>query len=271
MYSCQSYILKKENNIKPLSHKKIERSLVKVNEKLFASKFELDNFTYQEFLNSLLQKGDSLSFEKSKIESHHWDKFVYYGMPMINDSYSNHPAYENFPVVNVSHQGAQLFCQWMTEFYHQFPKRKYQKVIFRLPTEEEWKVAARSGKDYGDYTWIGNIRDRNGNFKAKFKYIPQTLLKADSEMLVLASKPHPKIYFNSKHPDPVKSYSPNDLGIYNMCGNVAEMLLKEGRTKGGSWNSSGYYLGIESEDEFEGFKEGSPMIGFRYFMEVIEE
>jgi hypothetical protein len=67
----------------------------------------------------------------------------------------------------------------------------------------------------------------------------------------------------------VTQYSPNPLGLYNLSGNAAEMLLEKGSTKGGSWGSSGYYVRIDAEDEFEGF-ESSPYVGFRYFMEVKE-
>ena len=49
------------------------------------------------------------------------------------------------------------------------------------------------------------------------------------------------------------------------------MLAQPGRTKGGSWASYGYYIQIGAEDEFAGFTEPSPKIGFRYFMEVVEE
>ena len=49
------------------------------------------------------------------------------------------------------------------------------------------------------------------------------------------------------------------------------MLDQAGKTKGGSWDSFGYYIQIDAEDEFAGFNKPSPKIGFRYFMEVIEE
>ena len=55
-----------------------------------------------------------------------------------------------------------------------------------------------------------------------------------------------------------------------MSGNAAEMLITKGRTKGGSWGSSGYYVRIDAEDEFKDFT-SSPYVGFRYFMEIIEE
>ena len=70
---------------------------------------------------------------------------------------------------------------------------------------------------------------------------------------------------------PSESYVANDYGLYNCSGNAAEMLAEPGKTKGGSWNSFGYYIRIDAEDEYAGFTVPSPQIGFRYFMEVIEE
>ena len=70
---------------------------------------------------------------------------------------------------------------------------------------------------------------------------------------------------------PVKSYFPNGYGLYNMSGNVAEMLIEKPRTNGRSWNSGGIDVKIDAEDEYEGFEGGSPYIGFRYFMEIIED
>lgn len=70
---------------------------------------------------------------------------------------------------------------------------------------------------------------------------------------------------------PVLTYHANPFGLFNMSGNVAEMLDQPGRTKGGSWASSGYYIRIDAEDEYAGITEPSPKIGFRYFVEVIEE
>ena len=45
---------------------------------------------------------------------------------------------------------------------------------------------------------------------------------------------------------PVESYFPNLLDIYNMNGNVAEMILEKGIIVGGSWNSTGYDVRNES-------------------------
>jgi hypothetical protein len=70
---------------------------------------------------------------------------------------------------------------------------------------------------------------------------------------------------------PVESHIANDCGIYNMSGNVAEILLEKGRTKGGSWKDSEEYKKIDGPDKYAGFDTPLPTIGFRYFMEVIEK
>jgi formylglycine-generating enzyme required for sulfatase activity len=67
---------------------------------------------------------------------------------------------------------------------------------------------------------------------------------------------------------PVTAYDPNGYGLYNMSGNVAEMVSEKGIARGGSWASTGFDVRIKSEQKFENT---SPEIGFRYFMEVIEK
>jgi hypothetical protein len=69
---------------------------------------------------------------------------------------------------------------------------------------------------------------------------------------------------------PVKadSYFPNRFGMYAISGNVAEMISEPGKTKGGSWNDIPYY-GQAPVVKTETLP--SPTVGFRVFMEVIEE
>jgi formylglycine-generating enzyme required for sulfatase activity len=66
----------------------------------------------------------------------------------------------------------------------------------------------------------------------------------------------------------VNSYFPNDVGLYDVVGNVAEMTNEKGKACGGSWNHSPEESTIKSINEYKG---PDSAIGFRVFMEVIEK
>ena len=61
-------------------------------------------------------------------------------------------------------------------------------------------------------------------------------------------------------PDPAKSHHPNNYGLYNMSGNVAEMVYERGIAYGGSFLDTGYDIRIDSEKPYDA---PSPLIGFR--------
>lgn len=253
------------------SMKKFEKKMALVKPGLFAAKHEATNLEYNTFLSFLEKKGDPSIFQIAKIQDDKWNGFLSYGEP-FKPAYAHHPAYENYPVVNVSQQGASLFCDWLTEQYNAYPKRKFKKVRFRLPTEQEWLAAARAGNEFAIYPWGSRyLRNSDGEYLANFRRISESEQKKLREdgLMEVNKNVFSDTYF-SAIPAPVKSFYPNKFGIYNLSGNVAEMLSEQGRTRGGSWQSFGYYLRLDSEDEYAGFTDASPLIGFRYFMEVIE-
>ncbi|MEO1257709.1 MAG: SUMF1/EgtB/PvdO family nonheme iron enzyme [Bacteroidota bacterium] len=254
--------------------KKFEKKLGMVTPQLYAGKYEATNLEYREFLKHIEKKGDSELLGKVKIFNENWRIDGTYNEPFVN-TYHQHPSYDNYPVVNVSHAGATAFCEWLTDTYNAYPKREFKKVKFRLPTEEEWVEAARAGHEMAPFPWGGYyVMDSKGQVLANFKRLPQTIFKKFTEdgrletiedLSFIAKMNAPTMIAHSN------SFIPNDFGLHNCSGNVAEMLAQPGRTKGGSWASYGYYIQIDAEDEFAGFTEPSPKIGFRYFMEVIEE
>jgi sulfatase modifying factor 1 len=130
-----------------------------------------------------------------------------YNEPLV-ENYWWHPAFDNYPVVGINWYAAQSFCSWRGQLYNENrAKIKKPKLPrFRLPTEAEWEYAARGGFEHKIYPWEGPyIRNSRGCFLANFKpgrgdYI------AD----------------NFEYTCPVKSYWPNDYGLYCMPGNVAE-------------------------------------------------
>ena len=128
--------------------------------------------------------------------------------------YYTHPAYDDYPVVGVSWNQAMAFCHWRTKLYkeHAAKNRLPEPNEYRLPTEAEWEYAARGGLEQQMYPWGGPYTyDRQGCYLANFQ--PQ----------------------RSRHgldggvrTSPTGAYKPNDYGLFDMAGNVAE------------WTSSAY-------------------------------
>lgn len=236
--------------------KSIQKNMVPVGESLYACKYEVTNREYNQFLSDLKDNNSHEIYIKALIDSAQWSSSLTYNEPYIN-YYHTHPAYSDYPVVNISHIGAELFCTWLTDQYNASTKKKFGRVQFRLPTEEEWMTAGAGGNDGAIYPWEGNAtQNKKGTYLANFKM-------GQGDYMGIAGN----LNENADVTAPVESYFPNGFGLYNMGGNVSEMLASKGKTKGGSWLDSEDALHIESDGHFNG-----PLanVGFRYFMEVLE-
>ncbi len=143
--------------------------------------------------------------------------FAYsYNEPMAK-KYFNHPAFGNYPVVGVSWKQATAFCEWRTHYLNSFlmSKKRAPESDFRLPTEAQWEYAARGGRSQAPYPWGGPyLRNKKGCLLANFKPGRGNYPEDGGFYTVRAD-----------------AYWPNDFGLYNMAGNVAE------------WTSSLYYEG----------------------------
>lgn len=242
----------------------------------FMSNGEVTNLQYKEFLADLGKEGRTEDLEKARIQKEKWvtEDSYSYSEPLVK-TYHSHPAYDNYPVVNISKAGAELYCQWLTKKWKENTDRpkgtKDLELEFRLPKHNEWVYAAKGGHDLAPFPWGGYyVRNAKGCLLANYRRVDETKIKYNHEKkeyevlqkgnrMGRAGELNDVSYFTS----PVISYHPNDFGLYNMSGNVSEMLL-EGGTKGGSWGSSGYYIQIDAEEEFPNLKgEASRYVGFR--------
>ena len=239
--------------------KQIDRSLAKINDRLYASKFEVSNKNYREFLTALIKENRMSELSIARIDTLKWNDNIssYSNNPYV-DYYHKHPAYKNYPVVNVSYEAAQLYCEWFTLIYNSSPKRKFNKVKFRLPSEKEWEMAARGGDSLAKYPWKGEfLKNPKGLYLCNFARDANDTMGTTN-----------KLNDSADITALVNAYYPNHFGLFNLSGNIAEMISDKQIIKGGSWQSTPEYLTITSKQSNDG--NPKPTVGFRYFVDLIE-
>ncbi len=198
-----------------------------------------------------------------------WRKdFTYeYNDPMV-EAYFNHPSYDQYPVVGVTWEQAKAFSNWRTQFYENVARQRKlpanSRLKYDLPTEAEFEYAARGGRTQTKYPWGGPyIMNAKGCLQANFK-VGRGNYADDGALYTVEAR----------------AYLPNDYGLYNMAGNVAEWTLNSYNTslpedknpifrkgkrktvKGGSWKDIGFFL-QNSVAQYEYQNISRSYIGFR--------
>lgn len=236
-----------------MNTKQLEKKMRNVSGNIWASETEVSNLDYRSFLNNLKRSRNDELYKRCIYDSTQWkERFRHaYNDPMV-ENYHWHPAYDNYPVVNISHEAAVEYCKWLTAQYNTQRKRTYTQVVFRLPTKSEWRLIAIPG-GATDKTCFPDdkVANEKGCFLANLKV-------ADGD------------YYSDGafHTAQVSSYNPNDKGFYCVMGNAAEMIDEKGIAKGGSW----YHSFEESKfDKSQKYTGPDPGVGFRVLMEVIQE
>ncbi|MBI5219793.1 MAG: SUMF1/EgtB/PvdO family nonheme iron enzyme [Bacteroidia bacterium] len=255
--------------------KDIEKTLGKINDTLYVSKYEVSNLQYKAFLSELKKTKNAEKYNASKIDTVGWLEPTIRNEPMVV-LYHKHPVYDKYPVVNISYDGAQNFCEWLTEKYNSSPDKKFKKVKFRLPAEKEWVFAAKGGsKDQEIYSWgNNNLKNAQGKKFCNYLEIGDEFIHKDKtkgEYVIEKKSGLGSVKTLGETYDitaPVDAFLPNGYGLFNLSGNVAEMIAEKGKTKGGSWRSSGYDVRIDLTDTYE---KSSVEIGFRCVMVVLEK
>ena len=199
---------------------------IRLSDSTYMDETEVSNMFYCEYL-SWLKKNDPANYDAALPDTTVWRDKQNYNEPYVQ-YYLRHPAYWDYPVVGVSYEQATAYCQWRTARVKEYTKATgkekskryalYANVDYRLPTKEEWEGAASGG--YLDAP-TGFLKLIAGDNKPK-------VWVRESWVLYAAETNNDDIF------KPVKSGAPNDLGFYNMIGNVSEMVMDKGVAKGGS-------------------------------------
>lgn len=284
--------------------KRLDGSMKVIRDNLYAGKTEVTNLEYNVFLSHLLNTNQLSLYNKYKPDfskfkgSEHLFFKAYHSQQPNADRAAE--TFDDYPIVNISHEAAVAYCKWLTESYNGGKgKKKFKQVIFRLPELKEWQIAALGYPAFQSwvveennvevfvpdnpldevgktkkvipikgneilYPWFGAYNYRNkpqnkrncwmGNFKVPEESLSCVKLRAGGDGYVFSGN--------------VATYFPNGMGLFDVVGNVSEMLKEEGKACGGSWNHAPEESTIMSVNSYSGI---SGALGFRVFMEVVEK
>ncbi len=227
---------------------------------------EVTNLEYRTFLFDLLIQGKKTEFDIAKPAQENWTLLFGEDMQPMQDQYFSHEAFNEYPVCNVSRAGAEMYCVWLTEAVNATVSQDNKINDVRIPTRVEWyKAASNEGKQL-PFPWgTASLKNESNcylaNFDAKTSKTEATqtdTISGDGALLTAKTG----------------TYNPNNYGLYNLSGNVAEMVnnekIADGKmiwtgfgTAGGSWLNSEAELKINGPDPYDGVVEGHPGIGFR--------
>ncbi len=249
--------------------------MVKIQD-FYMSVGEVSNLEYRTYLFDLLMQGRNEEFLISKPDQANWSKELNSSMSPFEDHYFSHPAYDNYPVVNVTLQGAENYCKWLLEEFLKYDKKKKIKLYeVKIPTLYEWIHAAKGGNEKSPYPWgAPYTRNAKGCFLANFDY-----LSIDDNCEGCDSSKQKELSVTIENQNlfvgtaPIYSYLPNDFGLYCLSGNAAELVVyPDGSygTKGGSWRSPSYEIQIDGPERFKGKLGSSVEVGFRPIIRFVK-
>ncbi|MBP7809841.1 MAG: SUMF1/EgtB/PvdO family nonheme iron enzyme [Bacteroidia bacterium] len=197
----------------------------KINDTLFADETEISNFSWQEYEFWMKRKYGANSIEHISTlpDTLVWREKYTDNEPYVQHYY-RHSAYKDYPVIGISYEQVVAFCKWRTERVKEFIclSKKYAIIEFeyRLPTKWEWEFVSNNGTGY----FSKGGKDEKGNTTSNHVRMPSDTIGKNEY-----------ISENADVTTPVYSYWKNLFGLYCMIGNVSEMVLEKGVSKGGSW------------------------------------
>lgn len=248
LFSCtlilvSSFIPNRKKNFLP-------PGTVKINDTLFADETEISNLSWLEYVSWIKNKYGitSAEYKNSLPDTLVWRENNSYNEPYVQ-YYLRHSAYNDYPVVGISYEQATAYCKWRTERIKELLciSKKYELIDFeyRLPSKKEWEFISNNGE--GCFSNGG--KDEKGRMTSNRRRPIEDTLGWKG---VMAD--------NADVTAPVYAYWKNKFGLYNMIGNVAEMVSEKGICKGGGWRNNLEECRVGSDNRYE---RPTAWLGFR--------
>jgi len=218
-------------------------NVVKVNYDYYIGKYEVTNREFVAFLNGAGVSAEGYYQGKKIIAFNDYQAIEYRG-----NRFFVKKGKEDYPVILVSWYGAIFYCNWLSqqEGFEQVYDNEGELLIediskakgYRLATDSEWEYAARGGRDGNDTIYAG------AKNLDKVAWYWENSQNQDNNL------------FLGKGVHPVGKKSANELGIYDMSGNVMEWIYAWESTskferrvlRGGSWFYNKYAARIFFDD-----------------------
>jgi formylglycine-generating enzyme required for sulfatase activity len=205
-----------------------------------------------------------------KLDGTNWNRSFYHGVTPVSPG-------PDFPVVNVSWNDAQAFCQWLTATEHRSGLLAAD-AVYRLPTDEEWSQAV----GIGDRETEGTPKEKSAKLANMYpwgtqfppppgagNFADETARNYFTNWPVIAN--YTDGFVTTA---PVGSFTPNALGIYDLAGNALEWCgdyydasHKQRVLRGGAWNNCGPKSLLSSYREHVAPGRYSVTTGFRCVLE----
>lgn len=260
-----------------------------IGENLFVDYGEMETIGYREFMFWIddVYGTDSEEYQLILPDTTVWFNQDY--KDYLHQIYMNHPTFNSYPVVGVSLEQAKKYTRWRTDRVTQaiLTRKKiiapladrtpanhftverylngtYEGILkkedilvpaYRIPTAAEWEYFAKGNSNfrYGvDSLSRSNRKESRQNGGYLFctnEYVHSEVNRLNSSI----SEPYELTRMT-------RLMAENVFGLSGIIGNVSEMVLEEGVSKGGSWRDS--IPDIEITKNFT-FDKSNEYTGFR--------
>jgi formylglycine-generating enzyme required for sulfatase activity len=160
----------------------------------------------QYFLTEILGEMKPFYISETEVTYAQWAKFRP-GHVASKQLRINNYDKPNFPIQEISPRDAVQFCNWLSSI-------SGKKVS--IPSEEQWDYVFMEGEPHKNYPTGDKLLPEYGNF---------SYMGEDGTKII------------SKGPKEIKSFKPNKFGVYDMPGNLSDLVRDKGfyLMKGGSF------------------------------------